>query len=263
MVPMQRDKRRVAQAFSRAAESYDSVAQLQRAIADRLLQWLPEEVEGNLLDLGCGTGYAAPHLHACYPESPLLHLDLAHGMLTFAREQRSVPGAFYLCGDAEQLPLADASVELIWSSLAVQWCEQPDRLMTELARVLKPGGRCLLATLGPDTLHELKRAWAAVDDDVHVNSFTALERLLAYNTGLTLARCETEYRVLRYNRLQELMHELKALGAHNVNSRRDQGLSSRQRLIRLLDAYERQRQADGALPATYEVYYLELFKESQ
>ena len=189
---MQRDKRRVAQAFSRAAESYDSVAQLQRAIADRLLQWLPKEVEGNLLDLGCGTGYAAPHLHACYPESPLLHLDLAHGMLTFAREQRSVPGAFYLCGDAEQLPLADASIELIWSSLAVQWCEQPDRLMTELARVLKPGGRCLLATLGPDTLHELKRAWAAVDDDVHVNSFTALERLLAYNTGLTLARCETE-----------------------------------------------------------------------
>jgi malonyl-CoA O-methyltransferase len=260
---MQRDKRRVAQAFSRAAESYDSVAQLQRDIADRLLQWLPEQVEGKLLDLGCGTGYAAPHLHARYPESPLLHLDLAHGMLSFAREQRPVPGAFYLCGDAEQLPLADASVELIWSSLAVQWCEQPDRLMAELARVLKPGGRCLLATLGPDTLHELKRAWAAVDDDVHVNSFTALEQLLAHNICLKLSRCETEYRVLRYNRLQELMLELKALGAHNVNSRREQGLSSRQRLIRLLDAYERQRQADGSLPATYEVYYLELLKESQ
>jgi malonyl-CoA O-methyltransferase len=53
------------------------------------------------------------------------------------------------------------------------------------------------------------------------------------------------------------------LGAHNVNSRREQGLSSRQRLIRLLDAYERQRQADGSLPATYEVYYLELLKEPQ
>lgn len=260
---MQRDKRKVAQAFSRAAESYDSVAQLQRDIADRLMHWLPPEVEGNLLDLGCGTGYAAPHLRERYSRAPLLHLDLAHGMLTFARDQRSVAGAHYLCGDAEQLPLADACVDLVWSSLAVQWCEQPERLLAELSRVLRPGGRCLLATLGPDTLYELKRAWAAVDDDVHVNSFIPLEQLLAHNKGLRLARCETEYKVLRYNRLQELMHELKALGAHNVNSRREQGLSSRQRLVRLLDAYERQRQPDGTLPATYEVYYLELFKEPQ
>lgn len=260
---MLRDKRKVAQAFSRAAESYDSVAQLQRDIADRLMHWLPHQVAGNLLDLGCGTGYAAPYLREHYPRAPLLHLDLAHGMLTYAREQRPVVGAHYLCGDAEQLPLADASVDLIWSSLAVQWCEQPDRLLAELARVLKPGGRCLLATLGPDTLYELKRAWAAVDDDVHVNSFIPLEQLLEHNTRLALGRCETEYKVLRYNRLQELMHELKALGAHNVNSRRDQGLSSRQRLVRLLDAYEQQRMADGALPATYEVYYLELLKEPQ
>ncbi|GAA0702648.1 malonyl-ACP O-methyltransferase BioC [Marinobacterium maritimum] len=260
---MQRDKRKVAQAFSRAAQSYDSVAQLQRDIADQLLGWLPQQVQGRMLDLGCGTGYAAPYLRERYPQAPLLHLDLAHGMLTFAREQRPVAGAFYMCGDAEQLPLADASVELIWSSLAVQWCEQPDRLLAELARVLKPGGRCLLATLGPETLHELKGAWAAVDDDVHVNSFMPLAQLLEHNTGLKLARCETEYKVLRYNRLQELMHELKALGAHNVNSRREQGLSSRQRLVRLLEAYEQQRQADGTLPATYEVYYLELFKEPQ
>jgi len=258
---MQRDKRKVAQAFSRAAQSYDSVAQLQRDIADRLMGWLPERVDGCLLDLGCGTGYAAPSLREHYPDAPLLHLDLAHGMLAFAREQRPVSAAHYLCGDAEQLPLADASVALIWSSLAVQWCERPDRLLAELARVLKPGGRCLLATLGPDTLHELKRAWAAVDDDVHVNGFVSLDQLLAHNRGLRPVRTEVEHRVLHYDRLQQLMHELKALGAHNVNSRREQGLSSRQRLIRLLDAYEQQRLPEGALPATYEVYYLELFKE--
>lgn len=258
---MQRDKRKVAQAFSRAAQSYDSVAQLQRDIADRLLHWLPPEVDGELLDLGCGTGYAAPMLRERYPQAPLIHLDLAHGMLAYAREQRPVPGAYYLCGDAEQLPLADASVDLVWSSLAIQWCEQPDRLLSELARVLRPGGRCLLATLGPDTLHELKQAWAAVDDDVHVNSFIPLQQLMEHRAGLELVRSETEYRVLRYGRLQQLMHELKALGAHNVNHRREQGLSSRQRLVRLLNAYEQLRQADGALPATYEVYYVELSKD--
>lgn len=260
---MQRDKRRVAQAFSRAAESYDSVAQLQRDIADRLMHWLPQQVNGNLLDLGCGTGYAAPYLRQRYQQAPLLHLDLAHGMLTFAREQRPVSNALYLCGDAEHLPLADACVDMIWSSLAIQWCEQPGHLLAELSRVLRPGGRCLLATLGPATLHELKRAWAAVDDDVHVNSFISLEQLLVHNTGLEVVRCETEHRVLRYDRLQSLMHELKTLGAHNVNSRRDKGLSSRQRLIQLLNAYEQQRQPDGCLPATYEIYYLELRRESQ
>lgn len=259
---MQRDKRKVAQAFSRAAGSYDSVAQLQRDIADRLMAWLPNQVGGNILDLGCGTGYAAPHLRERYPQAPLLHLDLAPGMLRFAREQRPVTDAHYLCGDAEQLPLADASIELIWSSLAIQWCEQPERLLAELTRVLKPGGRCLLATLGPDTLHELKRAWAAVDDDIHVNSFMPLAQLLAHNNALEQVRCETEHRVLRYSRLQALMHELKALGAHNVNHRREQGLSSRQRLVKLIEAYEQQRQLDGSLPATYEVYYLELRKES-
>ena len=84
-----------------------------------------------------------------------------------------------------------------------------------------------------------------------------------HNTGLEVVRCETEHRVLRYDRLQSLMHELKTLGAHNVNSRRDKGLSSRQRLIQLLNAYEQQRQPDGCLPATYEIYYLELRRESQ
>ena len=257
----ERDKRRVARAFSRAAASYDTAARLQREIAHRLMNWLPEKNCTRLLDLSCGTGYAAPHLHSRYPEAALLQLDLAQGMLTFARAQRPVPGALYLCGDAEQLPLADASVDLIWSSLAVQWCERPQRLLAELARVLRPGGRCLLATLGPDTLHELKQSWAAVDDDVHVNSFLPLARLLAHNRTLALVRQETEYRVLRYRRLQQLMHELKTLGAHNVNRRRSQGLSSRQRLLRLLEAYEAWRGDDGLLPATYEVYYLELYRK--
>ncbi|MDY6891855.1 MAG: malonyl-ACP O-methyltransferase BioC [Pseudomonadota bacterium] len=258
---MLRDKRKVAQAFSRAAESYDAVAQLQRDIADRLLHWLPYRVEGHLLDLGCGTGYAAPHLRARYPLAPLLELDLAHGMLNYARARRPVANAHYLCADAEQLPLADACVDLIWSSLAIQWCEQPERLMAELARVLKPGGRCLVATLGPDSLWQLKQAWARVDDDVHVNSFMPLQRLLAHSFGLRLVRQEREERVLRYARLQQLMQELKSLGAHNVNPRRQRGLSSRQRLTRLLAAYEQLRQGDGMLPATYEVYYLELLKE--
>lgn len=255
-----RDKRLVAQAFSRAAPSYDSVAALQRGVADTLLDWLPETGPERLVDLGSGTGYASAPLRQSYPQAALISLDLAEGMLHYARQNRAVTPDLSLCADAEALPLADASVDLIFSSLAIQWCERPVRLFTEVARVLKPGGRFLVATLGPATLNELRQAWAAVDDDVHVNSFVPLRVLCAAASPLTLVRERCEIRQLEYDRLNGLMHELKALGAHNVNPRRQQGLSGPARLRTLTRAYDRFRLANGRLPAGYEVYFLEWIK---
>lgn len=258
---MMRDKRLVAQAFSRAASSYDSVAGLQRAVADELLEWLPiDDAPMRVLDLGSGTGYASAPLNARYPQAHLLGVDLAEGMLRFARQQNILAGQHFVCGDAEALPLASASIDLIFSSLAIQWCEAPAQLFREVARVLKPGGRFLVSTLGPQTLLELKRAWSQVDDDVHVNEFTALERLLDQVGALTLQRQETKIKRLEYDRLGQLMHELKALGAHNVNSRRQRGLSGPARLRALTRAYETMRLDNGRLPASYEIYFLELSK---
>lgn len=255
-----RDKRLVARAFSRAAPTYDSVAQLQREVADRLLQWVPPGPAARVLDLGCGTGHASGALRALYPQAQLLSLDLAEGMLQYARQRRQHPQHF-VCGDAEALPLADASVELIFSSLAIQWCEQPEKLFSELARVLRPGGRVLIATLGPATLHELRRAWAAVDDDRHVNDFLPLNRLLEAASGLQTRRQARELRRLEYAQLGELTQGLRALGAHNVNPRRQRGLAGPSRLRILARAYAEQRLENGQLPASYEVYYLELTRK--
>lgn len=255
-----RDKRLVAQSFSRAAATYDSVASLQRAVADRLLQWLPSVSAQVVLDLGSGTGYATAQLRQRYPQAQLVSLDLAEGMLRFAR-QRQPRAHHFVCGDAEALPLADSSVDLIFSSLALQWCQQPKRLFAELARVLKPGGRVLIATLGPATLHELRRAWAAVDADRHVNDFVPLAALEAAAEGLLRERQQRELRVLEYERMGALMHELRALGAHNVNPRRQQGLAGPARLRILTRAYDRQRLDNGQLPASYEVYYLDWSRE--
>lgn len=257
-----RDKQRVAESFSRSAGSYDSVAQLQRDIGNDLLQLLPDQASGTVIDLGSGTGYFSSLLRAKYSEAHLLSLDLAEGMLGFAKQNRPLSNANWLCADAENLPLAAQSVELIFSSLMIQWCQQPERLFCEINRVLKPGGTAYIATLGPNTLCELRNAWASVDSEVHVNEFIAAELLTAsLPDGLQLSRFTDQPWVLQYRELKELTAELKGIGAHNMNPGQPGGLTGRQRILAFKRAYEAYRDTETQMiPATYQVYYLTLTK---
>ncbi|MCV6590197.1 MAG: malonyl-ACP O-methyltransferase BioC [Marinobacterium sp.] len=257
------DKARVADSFSRCAASYDSVAQLQRDIGHQLMVMMPaDRAQSRLLDLGSGTGYFAGQLRKIYPQTRLHCLDLAQGMLAYARETRPVDNAHWLCGDAEHLPLASNSMDLLFSSLVIQWCEQPNQLFSEIARTLKPGGEAFIATLGPQTLHELRTAWAAVDNYTHVNHFLPLPSLqqAVADAGLVEVTVNTDYQLLCYPQLRELTHELKHLGAHNMNRGQPAGLTGRARIKALKAAYEQFRDQEGLLPATYQVYYLCLKK---
>ena len=251
------EKAAVAASFSRAATGYDSVAGLQRRVGEQLLAELearPGEPE-TVLDLGCGTGYFAPLLRARYPQAHYLGLDIAAGMVQYARS-RCQAGNGWLVGDAESLPLAAESVDLVFSSLAVQWCYRPEHLFAELARVLRPGGMCVFTSLGPQTLHELRSAWAAVDSHQHVNTFLPVSRLLdaaARVPGVQLTLRSQAYG-MQYERVRDLLDELKTLGAHNMNRSRPAGLTSRRALQGMLEAYE-SRRVNGVLPATYDVIF--------
>jgi malonyl-CoA O-methyltransferase len=259
--PQQRTKQAVAASFSRAATTYDDAAALQRAVARQLLDHFTTPPGSTVLDLGCGTGAATAHLSNSHS---VIALDLAEGMLQYARSRvaDSRGEVRWLCGDAESLPLADESIDAVFSSLAVQWCENPGAVFTELSRVLRPGGSAWISTLGPGTLRELRTAWAAVDDRVHVNQFAERQLLVdaARRAGLHCAAFRESDEVMRYAELRQLTRELKALGAHNVNTGRPGGLVARSALQRFSAAYEAQRNADGNLPATYQVYYLQVTK---
>jgi len=255
-------KTEVASSFSRAASSYDSVAKLQREVGERLLSHLDTlpAAPARVLDLGCGTGFFRAGLSKRYPHADYVGLDLAPGMIEYARARASGQG-LWLVADAESLPLATASVDVVFSSLALQWCHRPQWFLAELARVLKPGGRCVFTTLGPDTLCELREAWAAVDSYQHVNNFLPSQALLAAATdvpGIEL-KLQSERHYMQYQRVGELLTELKSLGAHNMNRRRLTGLTSRKMLQGMLQAYERWR-VDGLLPATYDVIFAEVKK---
>lgn len=254
-----RRKAAVADSFSRAAPTYDDAAELQRHVAAHLQEKLPDAIAGVLLDIGCGTGAVAAQLAR---KAPVVALDFAGGMVSHGRAHNRDAAIQWLCGDAENLPLASASAGAVFSSLAIQWCENLGAVFGEIARVLDGGGRAAIATLGPDTLCELRAAWAAVDEHVHVNGFAArdvIEAALAAS-GLQVVAWDEEFVVQEYDELRELTRELKALGAHNVNAGRPAGLTGRARLLAFSAAYEEQRNKAGKLPATYQVWYLTLAK---
>lgn len=254
------DKQAVAASFSRAAATYDQVAELQRSVGTNLLARLPDALQvERIADLGCGTGYFSRALNLRFGQ-PVLGLDIAEGMLRYARAQGPA-SSHWVAADAEALPLRSASQQLLFSSLALQWCPDLSQALREALRVLEPGGCIAFNTLVEGTLRELRDAWQAVDGYVHVNRFMPLEQLQQILAGAGFAswHCEVETHVLHYPQLSGLTHELKALGAHNLNSGRPGGLTGRARLRALTTAYEAFRQPAG-LPATYEVAQIILHK---
>ena len=266
-------KRAIRRSFEAAANTYDDAAFLQQEIVRRLDDHLDgiKIAPGLILDAGCGTGFALPLLKVRYPDARLLGLDLAHAMTAKARDQHGRPSGWRkwfslltpgapsfaaLCADIERLPLARDSLDMVWSSLALQWMDEPDTAFREANRVLKPGGLFLFATLGPDTLMELRAATADLDGHQHVNRFIDMHDLgdALVHAGFSNPVMEMERITLTYETLPGLLRELKAIGAHTVVEGRRTGLMGKQEWRRLADNYERFRQ-DGRLPATYEVVY--------
>ena len=247
------DKQDLAERFSKAASDYDSLARVQQLVGAELLALLPARRFDRGLDLGCGTGFFLPGLATrC---DTLLGLDLAPGMLSVARKK--VQAAQMICGDAEQLPLRSASMDLIYSSLALQWCASLPQALAEIHRVLRPGGIFAFTTLGAQSLHELRAAWREVDHLEHVNPFIPLDTLqyLCLERGFSSIDWLNRSHTLHYSSLHELLMSLKGVGANQVTGARASGLGGRKRLRTLEQAYEKMQGPTGLLPMSYEVCY--------
>ena len=257
--PFDIDLARVRQSFGRSAREYDAAAVLQKRVRDELLERLDvvRLEPAVVLDLGAGTGHASLALKRRYRSSQVIALDLAEGMLREAVRQQTLLRRFRrVCGQAAALPLRDASVDLVFSNLMLQWCQDPDAVFGEVRRVLKPGGLFTFTTFGPDTLVELRRAWAAADERTHVNRFIDMHDLgdALVRSGLAEPVMDVERFTLTYAEVRDLMRDLKDIGAHNANAGRPRGLTGKGTLARMTTAYEAFRK-DGRLPATYEVVY--------
>jgi malonyl-CoA O-methyltransferase len=253
------ERRLVQAAFERASAGYEPAATLQARVSAELLERLApfDFVPRTVLDLGAGTGRVTQQLKQRYRRALVIALDLSPGMLRVAaRHQRRWRRFARVCGDALRLPLATASLDLVFSNLMLQWCEPLDAALAEVRRVLKPAGFFAFSTFGSDTLHELRSAFRAVDGYNHVNHFPDVQEVgdAVLRAGLTEPVLDVDHLEVGYGSALELMRDLKAIGAHNVTAGRPRALGGRARLERLEAAYAVFGR-DGRLPATYEVVY--------
>ena len=265
------DARQVRRAFSRSAASYEAAAGLQHAVEARLLESLDylddpalqRAPPRRVLDLGSGTGRASRAMQARWPKADVVSLDLALPML---REGRAAarPGGWLanpfarrplpVCADARALPLADASVDVLFSNLCLQWVEDLDAVLAGFRRVLKPHGLLLFSTFGPATLWELREAFAQADDVPHVSPFADIAGVgdALVRTGFHQPVLDREDERTHYPDLPALMRELRAIGATNALASRRHTLTGRTRFRVAAEAYEAQREAHG-LPASWEI----------
>jgi malonyl-CoA O-methyltransferase len=253
------DRRAVRASFDRASATYDAAAVLQTRVREELLTRLDliKVAPRVALDLGCGTGLGARRLKDRYRRSLVIALDPAPGMLREARRHSGWRRPLNrVCADVFQLPLRDGAVDLVFSNLMLQWCDDLDAALKEIRRVLAPEGFFAFTTFGPDTLRELREAWAAADGNTHVSGFRDMHDIgdALTRTGLSEPVMDVERLTMVYPDVASISRDLKSIGAHNATKARNRGLTGRHRWQAMTQAYEDRRQA-GLLPATYEVVY--------
>ena len=272
-------KSRVARQFSRAASAYDDAAAVQLEIAEDALS-LCVPGAGKILDIGCGTGRISQRLLCCCPE--VFALDLAQGMLSYAREQyqsvlatqpsannHSSGNIHWLAGDAESLPLGDGVVDRVFSSMALQWCSELELVMKEIYRVLSPGGSAVLAIMADGSMAQLSHCWQRLDNQAHVNQFATAAQMknAAQQAGFRVRHREKSYLTWHRN-VRELLGSIKAIGAIVVTQTANHSTINRAMLQRLQLCYLNEfaglpgAENSTLLPLSYALCFLQLDKEA-
>jgi malonyl-CoA O-methyltransferase len=250
---------------------------LRREVAHRMHERLgfvklnPQRV----LDAGCGTGPDLPILQKSFAAAQILGLDASLPMLQAAQGARgksalnqligkllpAKSGIDVVCGDLADLPLAPNSLDLVWSNLAMHWHPQPDRVFAEWRRVLRVNGLLMFSCFGPDTMIEVRNAFAEVDLAQHTLPFVDMHDFgdQLVEAGFATPVMDMEKITVTYDTPAKLWADVRALGGNPLGTRR-KGLLGRQAHARLLQALERQRRSDGKLSLTFEVIYGHAFR---
>ncbi len=252
------NKQQIAKTFNKIAANYDQAAMLPQEIAHRLVERLDYiKLQPHLIvELGAGTGFCAQLIQQRYPNAKIIAIDISHNMLRYTNE-KSIANTHTICADAYHLPLKDNSVDLIISNMMLPWCEELVSLFRECHRVLSPDKLLLFATVGPDTLNELRISWSAIDHFPHVNSFVDMHDIgdALLHAELLDPVMDVEHIQLMYPHIKLLLKDLKMLGSRNLHPNKRRSLLSKMSFTQLQAEYKKYQLESNEYPATCEIVY--------
>lgn len=251
------EKQLIIKSFNRAANEYEQHAFVQSMAACHLVAAIAELKISprKIIDIGIGAGKLTKLLIEKY-STDFFGVDIAINMLKNNHFNPSKQRVSYICSDAENLAIKNEASDLVTSNMMLQWCANLPKVFTEVSRILLPGGIFAFTILGSNTLNELRHSWLEIDAHPHVHDFVDKETLLlaAASKGLTWKQLKVINLLPRFKTLQELMQSIKKIGAANIHPARHRQLTGKLKIQNLARQYEKFRDADQLLPATYEIY---------
>jgi malonyl-CoA O-methyltransferase len=242
--------------------AYDNASVLQREVATRMAERLAylKHTPTLILDLGARTGFGTRLVQQHFPAASIMAVDLDGAILLHGfpptpkwKQLLGMGDSTFncTCADFARLPLPNASVDMIWSNLAMHY-HDPDAAFKEAQRVLKPGGLFMFSLFGPDTLKELRAASHAADMKRLIDMHDVGD-VLSHN-GFTAPVMDMETITLTYSALPDLMQDLNYTGEQNLLPKILRNDANQTDISSVSQHYEAFR-TDGKLPATYEIVY--------
>lgn len=251
--PFAINPQRIHADFQRLGYRGDQNMTVSKALGENLMQRLPTfNLQPKVIvDLGAGSGLSTKTLAQHYPHSTVIAVDYALSPLQNLGESKGVA----LCARAELLPFADNSVGLLFCHMMLHWCANPEAVIHEIQRILKPNGVLLFSVLGPDSLTELRLACLTLSDKPYVPPFTDMHNWgdLLQQTQFKNPVVDVDYFSLYYKNFTQLMFELRQGPTYFLQDM-NKGLITPRQWQRLEKAYEAYRDEYG-LVVTLEVVY--------
>tara|TARA_B100001029_G_scaffold122950_1_gene102293 strand:+ start:727 stop:1557 length:831 start_codon:yes stop_codon:yes gene_type:complete len=248
-------RKKIARSFDSKSKFYDNYSIVQKEIARRMIGRLSLTKINplNILDLGSGTGYLASLIAEKYPSASVTCLDISEKMILECKKKNN--NFKLVISDIEKLPFNYSSFDLVVSSFTLHWCEEIDKIFFDIFKILKDNGLFMFTTVGPSTLKELQEAYANVDDNQHINSFTDLhlygDSLL--NNKFQDPVMDMEEVVVEYRTFHDVLDSLRKTGANTLIGT-SKPYTKKSDYIRLLNSYPINKK-NKLYPVTYEMIY--------
>ena len=259
---MEKYKIKILKSFDAKSSSYDEYSFVQKEVSERMIKRLKflKSKPLNILDIGCGTGYLSDLISQYLPNSNIVCMDFSYEMVSQCKSKNIKLEP--LVADAEYMPFKASTFDLVISSFTLHWCQQIDKIFSDIFRILKNDGNFMFTTVGPDTLKELRNAYKLIDNYEHINTFDDMHTYgdILLSSGFHDPVMDVERLIIEYKNFNEVLQSLRKTGASTVIY--NESKFTTKKSLKNLENHYKKNNKNALFPVTYEMIYGVAWKKS-